>query len=235
MPPHRPSSLCGVVFSAGKMMKAVKVRIAKQTYNSFIRKVRLSLDPPFPSISFSHYPPSSPLKPLRKNKLTLTSPGNQHFRTYQSHLVSDPTSSLRAGDVVRIAAGWHTSRRIKHVVTEILAPYGSAIDERPALLTEEQRLEKRRVKREAKLERRRMRREEAGLQGESDEGERSDGRGEGRVPGKRAQHNVDLEGAGKRGRQALKMDREAGRVQEGLDEEGVGADEVRRRLEGIKV
>ena len=32
-------TLCGVVVSAGKMMKAVKVRTAKQVYNSFLKKV----------------------------------------------------------------------------------------------------------------------------------------------------------------------------------------------------
>jgi len=34
-----PRILCGVVISAGKMMRAVKVRTAKQVYNSFLKKV----------------------------------------------------------------------------------------------------------------------------------------------------------------------------------------------------
>ena len=38
-----PKVLCGVVVSAGKMMKAVKVRTAKQVYNSFVKKVCQSL------------------------------------------------------------------------------------------------------------------------------------------------------------------------------------------------
>lgn len=34
-----PKVLCGVVVSAGRMMKAVKVQTAKQVYNSFLKKV----------------------------------------------------------------------------------------------------------------------------------------------------------------------------------------------------
>lgn len=45
MPGPPPKHLCGIVVSAGKMMKAVKVRTAKQTYNKFLQKVRLQLWP----------------------------------------------------------------------------------------------------------------------------------------------------------------------------------------------
>lgn len=38
--PRPPASLCGTVVSAGRMMKAVKVRTTKQVYNSFLKKVR---------------------------------------------------------------------------------------------------------------------------------------------------------------------------------------------------
>lgn len=34
-----PKILCGVVVSSGKMMRAVKVRTAKQVYHSFLKKV----------------------------------------------------------------------------------------------------------------------------------------------------------------------------------------------------
>ncbi len=56
--------------------------------------------------------------------------------------------------MVKIAAGWRVSRHIKHVVTEIVAPWGPSIDERPRILSEAERLEIKRKKREAKLERR---------------------------------------------------------------------------------
>ena len=58
MPSRPPPSLCGVVVSAGKMMKAVKVRTAKQVYNSFLRKV----PPQFPSPS--PHPPPFPTPPF---------------------------------------------------------------------------------------------------------------------------------------------------------------------------
>lgn len=51
------------------------------------------------------------------------------------------------------------SRHIRHVVTEIVSPWGPAVDERPRVLSEVERLDKWRVKREAKLERRRIKRE----------------------------------------------------------------------------
>lgn len=38
----QPKVLCGVVVSAGRMMKAVKVQTAKQIYNSFLKKVGIS-------------------------------------------------------------------------------------------------------------------------------------------------------------------------------------------------
>ncbi|KAF6219403.1 hypothetical protein HO133_005229 [Letharia lupina] len=118
-----PKVLCGVVVSAGKMMKAVKVRTAKQTYNKFLKK---------------------------------------HFRSNNSYLVSDPNSSLRAGDVVKIAAERRISRHIKHVVTEIVAPWGPSIDERPPVLSEEERLRRLQEKTLRKKERRRERNAETG-------------------------------------------------------------------------
>ncbi|KAL8841319.1 MAG: hypothetical protein Q9170_000949 [Blastenia crenularia] len=117
--PSPGQTLCGTVVSAGKMMKAVKVRTSKQTYNSFLKK---------------------------------------HFQAHQFHLVSDPNSSLREGDVVRIAPNWRTSKHIRHIVTEIVAPWGPPIEERPLIPKMEEMAEERMVKREAKIERRAERR-----------------------------------------------------------------------------
>lgn len=78
----------------------------------------------------------------------------QHFTARQSHLVSDPNSSLREGDVVRIAPGWRASKHIRHVVTEIVAPWGPRVEERPPIPKVGEMSEERRAKREAKMERR---------------------------------------------------------------------------------
>ncbi|KAL9100029.1 MAG: hypothetical protein Q9163_004546 [Psora crenata] len=78
----------------------------------------------------------------------------KHFLTHQNHLVSDPTSATRTGDVVRIAAEGQVSRHIKHVVTEIIAPWGPAIEQRPAVLSAQQRVRIKTEKKEAKLLRR---------------------------------------------------------------------------------
>ena len=73
--------------------------------------------------------------------------------------MSDPNDSLRTGDVIRFAGGWPTSRHIKHVVVEILAPWGPPVEERPRIPSEAERIQKRLEKRERKLDRRRRRRE----------------------------------------------------------------------------
>ena len=84
--------------------------------------------------------------------------------TYQNHLVSDPNDSLRTGDVVRIARERRISRHIQHIVTEIVAPWGPGIDERPPVMSEDERLAVRREKKEMKTERKMMR--EAGTSGD---------------------------------------------------------------------
>jgi len=64
--------------------------------------------------------------------------------------------------VVRIAGAWRVSKHIRHVVTEIVAPWGPGIEERPRVLSEVERVEMRTRKREGKVERRRGRKGEEG-------------------------------------------------------------------------
>lgn len=94
-------SYTGIVVSAGKMDKTVKVRIPKQRWN---RKIQKYFDAPI------------------------------------SHLVHDPNNSCREGDVVSIRSGWRTAKRVRHVVTGIVAPMGLPISQRPHVPTEEERL-----------------------------------------------------------------------------------------------
>jgi len=98
------SSKVGVVVSAGKMTRAVKVRIAEREWNKHFRK---------------------------------------YFPKPTTYLVADPNSSLVEGDVVRIASGHRYSKKIRHVVTSIVAPFGPPVTDRPPVLTEEQLLQKR--------------------------------------------------------------------------------------------
>jgi len=90
----------------------------------------------------------------------------KHFSLDEHLLVHDPASSLRTGDIISIQAGWRVSKHVHHVVSSIIAPFGSSIEERPAVPTEEERLAEREKKRAAKDERRRMRSEE-GHEGEA--------------------------------------------------------------------
>ena len=148
--PAPPQALCGVVVSAGRMMKAVKVRTVKQVYDSFLKKVILPLRP-------IQTPPIS-CNLVAKNHL-------QHYTAYQSHLVSDPNSSLRTGDVVRIAARPPASKHIRHVVTNIIAPWGPPAEERPPIPTLEDLDAMYKAKREARLARRTKRTEGAETEG----------------------------------------------------------------------
>ncbi|KAL8711042.1 MAG: hypothetical protein Q9220_004423 [cf. Caloplaca sp. 1 TL-2023] len=151
MPPP-PQTLCGTVVSAGKMMKTVTVHTRKQIYDSFLRKV------PNPPPSF--FLDSTYITDITMNK--------QHYTIRQSHLVSDPNSSLRTGDVVRIAAGWRASKHIRHIVKEIVTPWGSPLEERPPLPNLEELYAQERDKREAKMEPRNGKRREGkeGLMGQ---------------------------------------------------------------------
>ena len=63
---------------------------------------------------------------------------------------------------MRFAAERKFSRRIGHVVTGIVAPWGPGIGERPPVLSEEERARMLREKTERKKERRRERRGEGG-------------------------------------------------------------------------
>ncbi|OLN87653.1 37S ribosomal protein S17, mitochondrial [Colletotrichum chlorophyti] len=76
------------------------------------------------------------------------------FTKPQTHLVHDPNSSLRAGDIVSIVPGWRTSPHKRHVVKSIIAPHGTPIAERPPIPTEEERFAAAIAKREAKVARR---------------------------------------------------------------------------------
>ncbi|KAL8659126.1 MAG: hypothetical protein Q9226_000590 [Calogaya cf. arnoldii] len=120
--PAPSQALCGVVVSAGKMMKAVKVRTVKQVYDSFLQK---------------------------------------HYTAHKSYLVSDPNSSLRTGDVVRIAARPPASKHIRHVVTDIVAPWGPPAEERPPIPTLNDLDAQYKAKREARTARRKQRPEES--------------------------------------------------------------------------
>jgi ribosomal protein S17 len=63
-------------------------------------------------------------------------------------LVSDPQNSLREGDVIEFSSGAPKSRHVRHVVERIIAPFGEAIEDRPAILTREERDAVRAEKRE---------------------------------------------------------------------------------------
>ncbi|KAF2272128.1 nucleic acid-binding protein [Westerdykella ornata] len=102
--PNIVSHKVGVVVSAGKMARAVKVRVAEQTWNKHMRK---------------------------------------YFPSPRTYMVADPNSSLVEGDVVRITSGHRFSKQIHHVVTSIIAPFGTPVDQRPPVLTQEQLMQKR--------------------------------------------------------------------------------------------
>ncbi|RCI11070.1 hypothetical protein L249_7463 [Ophiocordyceps polyrhachis-furcata BCC 54312] len=73
---------------------------------------------------------------------------NKWFSDPKHYLVHDPKSSLRTGDVVSI----------RHVIKQIIAPFGTPINERPPVPTLEERIAEREAKKVAKDKRRAIRR-----------------------------------------------------------------------------
>ncbi|MCJ1446080.1 MAG: hypothetical protein MMC23_006585 [Stictis urceolatum] len=69
----------------------------------------------------------------------------RHYTLRRKLHISDPTSSLHTNDVVRFIYHPYLSRskNIAHTVTEILAPWGPRLHERPPLLTAEERAARR--------------------------------------------------------------------------------------------
>ena len=84
----------------------------------------------------------------------------QVFANPKHHLVHDPNSSLRTGDVVAIAPGWPTSRHKRHYVKHIIAAHGVPVSERPPIPTLEEMIVEREAKKTEKDERRTARRQE---------------------------------------------------------------------------
>jgi len=80
------------------------------------------------------------------------------FADPKHYLVHDPNSSLRTGDVVAIRPGWPTSQHKRHVVKQIIAPFGVPIEQRPPVPTLEELIAEREAKKAAKDERRAARR-----------------------------------------------------------------------------
>ncbi|KAF3389000.1 hypothetical protein F1880_004422 [Penicillium rolfsii] len=87
---------------------------------------------------------------------------DKHIRKYYKKetklLVSDPQNSLRKGDVIEFSSGAPKSHRVHHVVERIITPFAVPIEDRPALLTREEREQEREKRWAAKYVRRESRR-----------------------------------------------------------------------------
>lgn len=77
--------------------------------------------------------------------------------------VSDPRNSLRHGDVIEFSSGYPKNRNVRHVVERIITPFGVSIENRPPVMSREERDALRAEKRAAKVARREQRRAEAGI------------------------------------------------------------------------
>ncbi|PFH54925.1 hypothetical protein XA68_11731 [Ophiocordyceps unilateralis] len=84
---------------------------------------------------------------------------NKWFSDPKHYLVHDPRSSLRTGDIVSIVPGWPTSRHKRHVIKQIIAPYGTPIEQRPPVPTLEERITERQDRKAAKDRRRAARKQ----------------------------------------------------------------------------
>ncbi|CAI7572174.1 unnamed protein product [Penicillium glandicola] len=87
---------------------------------------------------------------------------DRHIRKFypkETHyLVSDPRNSLRDGDIIEFSSGAPKSRNVHHVVERIITPFGEAIENRPAVLSKEEREAERETRWAAKYLRRESKR-----------------------------------------------------------------------------
>lgn len=97
---------------------------------------------------------------VRTAKLVYNDFLRKHFRTYENLTVSDPNSSARTGDVVRIADGWRASRKIRHILTEIVTPWGPPLEIRPKTMSLEEARERMLKKQEAQRQGRAQRKKQ---------------------------------------------------------------------------
>ncbi|GAB7344407.1 hypothetical protein MBLNU457_2259t1 [Dothideomycetes sp. NU457] len=80
----------------------------------------------------------------------------KNFNSNTNKLVHDPANSIRKGDVISLRPHY-ASKHARHIVHEIISPFGEPISARPPLLTEEQMQAIVDAKRAAKAERRSLR------------------------------------------------------------------------------
>lgn len=78
------------------------------------------------------------------------------FHSAEQHLVHDPNNSLVTGDVIELHR-LQVSRRVRHVVASVVAPFGKPLDARPPIPTPDDRLAAYKEARFRKLKRRELR------------------------------------------------------------------------------
>ncbi|EFQ97320.1 hypothetical protein MGYG_00360 [Nannizzia gypsea CBS 118893] len=65
----------------------------------------------------------------------------KRFLEKKIYMVSDPRDSLREGDKIEFWSGRRVSEHVRHVVERIIVPFGSAIEDRPPVMTYAERVE----------------------------------------------------------------------------------------------
>lgn len=78
------------------------------------------------------------------------------FHSAEQHLVHDPNNSLITGDVVELHR-LHVSKRVRHVVASVIAPFGTPLEARPPIPTPDDRLAVYKETRFRKFKRRELR------------------------------------------------------------------------------
>ncbi|KAK2872064.1 hypothetical protein FQN49_002582 [Arthroderma sp. PD_2] len=65
----------------------------------------------------------------------------KRFAEKKIYKVSDPRNSLREGDKIEFWSGRRVSEHVRHVVERIIVPFGTAIEDRPPVMTYAERME----------------------------------------------------------------------------------------------
>lgn len=136
-------------------------------------------------------------------------------------MVADPAESLREGDVVRFAP-WAKTKKVRHVVTDLMVPFGPPAEQRPPVTKLEELVRTRNEIKAGKWERRVAKRKaaragEEGVVESQGEGAESDFTGQ-KIDGLR--------------REGVEQEVEAERIKAEAERDGIDLD---KRMDGVRI
>lgn len=161
---------------------------------------------------------------IRTTKQKFNAYLKRHYNEHPTFMVSDPADSLREGDIVRFAP-WPKTKKVRHVVTDLMVPFGPPADERPAVTGLEELVRRKQEQHAREWEKKQARKravraEQAGEEGvveAQSDGKHSDFTGK-KIDGLR--------------QQGLEQEEQAERIEAEAEQDGI---DLNKRLNGVKI